>query len=587
MQLRNSLVDKMQAMSKLPPLPGILRDVFEACKLEDSEAQKKIPQIIEKEPLLAEKILKLANSSCFEPVNKVDNISSAIALIGVRAIKNTAVIATMVDIYSESIRNTVFDLKLFWWHAVKCAVIARLIAKKEGYSQSYRAFVCGFLHDIGKLLLLLNLPEQHTQAESYSDQDAMFLASEMHFGITHSEVGAWLLDQWNLETFMVDAVLYHHEPQSRVMTALPLVRIVYVANMLSQASLQRQEEGLKTAKEIFGLSKLNLDELLKQSDNEIQEIAALLGAKIEGPGGSMQPVALSDLKKAEDLRRNLKAAGLLIRTLQSLMAASDQKAIFRQIRRGLKNMFKVEPGLIFLYDIERNTLVGKVVEKNGTFCESEDMWVPMQAEQSLLVKSLHQRKPLHSFRLPPESPHAITDEQIIRFVGKEGILCLPLTARGEYVGVIVIGLDKAELSRLSKHVDILTMLSNQAALPLHLDLLKEYRFQTLQRQQFSAVNLERRERRNDIRKRCSLSVRYATDEQAFTDFARDISVGGAFIETTSSLLTVGEQIRLIFTPPNQQKSVRVKGEVMWIRLSGAGVRFTEPSQCLRKMIASL
>ena len=258
MRLDNSVTDESQILSNLPPLPGILRELSEACKLEESEAQKKIPQIIKKEPFLNEKILQFVNSFCFELPKKVDDISSAIAPIGVRAIKNAAVIAAVVDTYSKSIRDSVFNLKLFWWHAVKCAVIAILIAKKVGYRELHSAFTCGFLHDIGKLALLLNVQERYTRLESYSDQEALFLASEMLFGITHSKIGASLLHQWKLETFMADAVLYHHQPKARVIMALPLVKMVYVANGLSQASPEKQEEGCKAATEIFNFSKVDL-----------------------------------------------------------------------------------------------------------------------------------------------------------------------------------------------------------------------------------------------------------------------------------------------------------------------------------------
>lgn len=587
MRLDNSVTDESQILSNLPPLPGILRELFEACELEESEAQKKIPQIIKKEPFLNEKILQFVNSSCFELPKKVDDISSAIAPIGVRAIKNAAVIAAVVHTYSKSIRDSLFNLKLFWWHAVKCAVIAILIAKKVGYRELHSAFTCGFLHDIGKLALLLNLPERHTRLESYSDQEALSLASEMYFGITHSNIGASLLHQWKLETFMADAVLYHHQPKERVIMALPLVKMVYVANGLSQASPEKQEEGCKTATEIFNFSKVDLEELLRQSDNQLQEMSVLLGAEIEEPRSLRKTISVNDLKTVQDSKRKLKAAGFLIKTLHSLSAASSQDAIFKQIRHALKKMFKVESGLIFLLDIERNELVGKIVRKDDKLSESEDLSVSLRAKESLLVKTLRHGKLHHSFRQPPESSHTIIDEQVIRFVGKEGILCLPLIAGGEHIGVIVIGLDKGELSRLSKHVDILTMLSNQAAVPFHRDVLKQQNLKKLKSRRIQEDDRRGEKRRRHTRKSCSLPVHYAVDELTFKDYVRDISEGGAFVQTTSSFLVVGEQIRLVFASRSPEEAIKVTAEVVWCRLDGIGVKFTKSSKNFQKMIRSL
>jgi Tfp pilus assembly protein PilZ len=469
---------------------------------------------------------------------------------------------------------------------VKCGVISTLIAKKVGYRELHCAFTCGFLHDIGKLALL-NLPERYTRPESYSDQEALFLASEMFFGITHSKIGASLLHQWKLETFMADAVLYHHQPKERVIMALPLVKMVYVANGLSQASIEKQEEGCKAATEIFNFSKVDLEELLRQSDNQLREMGVLLGIEIEVPRGLRKTISVNDLKTVQDSRRKLKTASFLLKTLHSLTAASDQNAIFKQIRGALRKIFKVETGLIFLHDIERNELVGKIVGKDDKLSESRDLSVPLRAQNSLLVKTLRQGKPFHSFRQPPEFSSTIIDEQVIRFVGKEGILCLPLIAGGEHIGVIVIGLDEGELSRLSKHVNILTMLSNQAAVPFHRDILKKQNLKTLKSQRIRKDKRREEKRRRHTRKPCSLPVHYATDDETFMDYVRDISEGGAFLETTFSFFAVGEQIRMVFAPRNSKEAIKVTAEVVWCRLDGVGVKFTNTSKNLQSMIKSL
>jgi len=386
---------------------------------------------------------------------------------------------------------------------------------------------------------------------------------------------------------MADAVLYHHQPKARVIMALPLVKMVYVANGLSQASPEKQAEGCKTATEIFNFSKVDLEELLRQSDNQLREMGVLLGVQIEEPRGLRKTISVNDLKTVQDSRRKLKTAGFLIKTLHSLTAASDQDAIFKQIRGALRKMFKVEAGLIFLHDIERNELVGKTVGKDDKLSESVDLSVPLRAKNSLLVKTLRQGKPFHSFRQPPEFSHTIIDEQIIRFVGKEGILCLPLIAGGEHIGVIVIGLDEGELSRLSKHVNVLTMLSNQAAVPFHRDILKQQNLKTLKSLRIQKDNRREEKRRRHTRKPCSLPVHYATDDETFVDYVRDISDGGAFLETSFSLLCVGEQIRMVFAPRNSEEAIKVTAEVVWCRLDGVGVKFTKPSKNLHRMIRSL
>jgi GAF domain-containing protein len=82
----------------------------------------------------------------------------------------------------------------------------------------------------------------------------------------------------------------------------------------------------------------------------------------------------------------------------------------------------------------------------------------------MLVRSLIRRKPLYFLRSRQKVAPTIIDEQIIRVIGKEGILCLPLVAHEQNIGVIVLGIDKTRLSDLSKQARLLTMLAGQAAL---------------------------------------------------------------------------------------------------------------------------
>ena len=99
-------------------------------------------------------------------------------------------------------------------------------------------------------------------------------------------------------------------------------------------------------------------------------------------------------------------------------------------------------------------------------------------------------------------------------------------------------------------------------------------------------NWQEDERRKTPRKPFSLSVQYATEHEILTDFPRDVSSGGMFIET-SAPLSVGQQITLTFSPPNQKEPIRVTAEVAWTGPGGVGVRFTSSSKDLEKMIESL
>jgi len=81
-------------------------------------------------------------------------------------------------------------------------------------------------------------------------------------------------------------------------------------------------------------------------------------------------------------------------------------------------------------------------------------------------------------------------------------------------------------------------------------------------------------------------VTYATEDETFTDFIKNISVGGVFMQTTAPL-SVGQEISLVFPFPSQEEPMKMTGEVVWKSPVGVGVRFIEVSRSVQEVIESL
>jgi uncharacterized protein (TIGR02266 family) len=93
-------------------------------------------------------------------------------------------------------------------------------------------------------------------------------------------------------------------------------------------------------------------------------------------------------------------------------------------------------------------------------------------------------------------------------------------------------------------------------------------------------------RRKTSRKPCSIAVHYAIEDHLLTDIAKNISTGGVFIETFAPL-SVGQEITLSISPPNQDKPIETVGEIVWSGSKGMGVRFTTESDDIEAMIESI
>jgi len=184
-------------------------------------------------------------------------------------------------------------------------------------------------------------------------------------------------------------------------------------------------------------------------------------------------ISEKDDEKQRDLVREIKNISLLQGTLQNLLEADSEDSILRVIQEGLNILFDVKRILFFLYDPERDILVGKSTtpdKQNGVLSE---VAIPFQKGKSLLINSLIQGSPLDSFDVSLSASLTIIDEQIIRLIGKDGILCLPLIAHKNRVGVIALGLDKPQISHLSHQLKLLTLFAKQAALSVYANSLKK------------------------------------------------------------------------------------------------------------------
>jgi len=486
MNVQSPLFEQISTLKNLPSLPHILLKLFEACNREDSSL-KEISGIVGKDPSLSARMLRLVNSAYFGLSQKIDDIGQAVVLVGIRGVKNMAVCACVYEAFRGTRGNGIFNLKRFWWHSLRCAFLAREISERVHYGHPDEAFMSGLLHDMGKLVLWVNFREAYEDLlKRSSGRLNLLLEGEARLGATHCEVGAWLLHKWNLQSLVSDPVLYHHESPGRIMHSLPLVQIVYVANALCQESGSVSAEGEKMARMILGLSGEEIGEFLAHSDREALDVARSLEIEIDTSEDPGTESGEKDLKVRKALVQEVKNVSLLVGTLQAYLEVDDLSGILDVASQGLEILFDVKSALFFLLDPEKDFLIGYLRNSEGGFVSSHDLSVSLKMKDSLPVKSLEEGRAMDSFSAQVHSPPMILDEQVVRLLGKEGIFCHPMVVQGESVGVLVLGVDRSELSRLTSQTDLLNVFVQKGALALRLEYLRRSRLKTIQRERIDA-----------------------------------------------------------------------------------------------------
>ncbi len=457
------LLDKLSRLKHIPTLPHILLQLIKTCN-SDKGSLKEISAIVEKDPALTTRILTLVNSAYYSKSSKVTNVDGAVIFLGMNAIKNVAVCSSVHEVFQNVESRKGFNLKYFWWHSLRCAILAKLIAKKQKYCDPEDVFLFGMLHDIGKIILLVNFPEQYSELlEKRKDRPDLILAGETQIGANHAEIGAWLLDQWNFPHQIADAVLCHHHSAFDMLSAPPLAQFIYVANLLSSDSEPKIKEGLAAAEKIFGFTQAMAQELLSRTDEELAATAESLNISIEPFKSNNFEYSADDRQQQIHLTQEVQDRSLLLSTVQNMLEATDEAAVWKEIAQGLHILFELSSIFFFVYEPETSDLRGVVLPDAVKSTTIKDMMVPLKTEKSLLIECLQSRKVTDSFNRSAEAVPSMPDKQIITLLNKDGIACIPMVAYGEKVGVIVLGLNPTEFSNIKSQIKLLQMMADQAA----------------------------------------------------------------------------------------------------------------------------
>ena len=193
-----------------------------------------LAKIVEEDPAMAAKVLQLVNSSYFGLAQRQTSVQQAVAYLGVELLKALTLTAhVFVSAATAAIPG--FALDALQAHSMLAARIAkRLLADKK---RAAEAFTAALVHDIGKLVLAMGVPDRFGEAVRSARETARpdHVVEKELLGVTHAEVGAYLLGLWGLPLTIVEAVAYHHQPE--LVAPTDTVVAVHVANALSHLAL--------------------------------------------------------------------------------------------------------------------------------------------------------------------------------------------------------------------------------------------------------------------------------------------------------------------------------------------------------------
>ena len=221
-------------MGTMPTFPALYLEIMREMDSPSASIQS-LARIITQDPAMTAKILQVANSAGLGLAERVSDPAEAVQHLGMSTVRSLALSAQVFGRFSQG-RITGFSPDLLWMHLMKCGDLTRAIMLGEGaeMSEVEDAFTAGMLHDIGKLMLADNLPNEFREAMALAraEQIPLAQAEQRVLGATHAGLAAYLLGLWGLPAPIVEAVALYEEPRRSELKQFSALTAVHVANVL-------------------------------------------------------------------------------------------------------------------------------------------------------------------------------------------------------------------------------------------------------------------------------------------------------------------------------------------------------------------
>lgn len=261
---------------KLVSLPAIVAQVNQMANDPTSSAAD-IAHAIGRDTALTARLLKIVNSPFYRFPSKIDTLSMAVTVLGTRQLRDLVIAAAIIKRFQSRI-DSAFDIEVFWCHSITTAIASRLIALKLMLANSERFFIVGLLHDIGKMVMYLTLPNESIKLVNELAKPDCDIDNIEHniFGFTHDDVGVALLTAWHFPDSLIEPIRSHVSlaGQEHYLKDAALLHLAnHIANNL-QAPISRDDDTVLNprAVELLQLTPETVETIYEETYRHLDEL---------------------------------------------------------------------------------------------------------------------------------------------------------------------------------------------------------------------------------------------------------------------------------------------------------------------------
>jgi putative nucleotidyltransferase with HDIG domain len=495
--LRDKRVDLiLQQLEELPTLSSVAMRVLEVTGNEDSSARE-VVQLIESDPTLTTRILKLVNRADLGARGEVSSVERAVVLLGFEAVRSAVLAISVFDAFksAEPRGSTAFNRDEFWKHSLAVACLAELLAQTAGRAfgvDPSEAFVNGLLHDLGKIAFDAVLPKSFSRVIEAADLLRGNIADVERniIGLDHMVTGKRLAERWNLPTSIRESIWLHGQTPS----ALPAtVRNAKLINLITLADVLVREQHLGySGNFLFGVSRESLQTATKLDNEQIElalsqlvdrveSRARVLGLGVED-ADALYRQALSQANK-ELLRANsqlaMKNRKLAVRAKffealsqfqGDLRPDAPPQVVLKAIAQTAASVLGVESCAVYSLPPGRDFAECIVVDATGERFDTSLIDIADQRET--LAARAYASTPAGPVRASDDSIEWLLNE-ISPQLSHDQRFYIALDADAATIGGVVWGAAMGESQRLASQVQELTALASGWSLALRTAQIRE------------------------------------------------------------------------------------------------------------------
>lgn len=467
------MAKKLHISNDLPSLPQVMLRVVEVIQRDTADFQH-LAEIIRQDTAMAARITEVANSSYFGRKERCSSIERALILMGTDTIKTLVLTASIKQFFGGFKNKQAAFQRLFWKRSLVAAHAASITASLTGYATPDEAYLSGLLLNLGQMALL-NMHGKDYQkllADNKTDK-SLTHAEEQHLGISNASLAADIIEDWDIEGFMADAVRFSNEEPRHLLDAHHLVKILRFAKIMSDENAA-SDELYEAGDTLFGINQALCEELRTRITADVCVIADNLGIDISSDSSDATESSQTAHQKLGD---RIEEITELVSLSSELHRPQNFEGILKSIERTLYITLGIDRCLLFFFNEDEQCLKNTISSTD----QRDNFVLPTLSERSVVSDAFLQRSTTYSLH---QTELSVIDKQLIRFCQYNGISCQPLFHQDKAIGVLVVGVDQTMTDKIIEKSSFISALCEQISHAI-------YKYKDTQNKTPAQLNYER------------------------------------------------------------------------------------------------